>query len=127
MFYPRENRTVEHGQLVQVYRNLHNGFFSIRDKKTQLVLGYSHFIVLDNVTFRVQNGARARVKKTGSRNVHAFAEGTLRHCQKVVDDKRKREISYDPFATNDFYFVDTKEEVVSVPVLSCRNEKVYTI
>ncbi|MGD7008260.1 hypothetical protein [Metabacillus sp. 84] len=48
-----EGRTLSQGQKVQVYYNQHKGGYSIRDKKSHLVVAYAHSVFLKNCTFKV--------------------------------------------------------------------------
>jgi hypothetical protein len=46
-----KGRKLEIGQLVKVYYNLHDGSFSIMDKKTRLVYGHGNNILIKNPSF----------------------------------------------------------------------------
>lgn len=59
----------------KVYRNLHNGKFSI--VQDNVVVGHADYVELQNVTFTVSQAGRARVLKEKSKNVHAFVVGDL--------------------------------------------------
>ena len=60
---------------VQVYKNLHNGKWSI--KANGLVIGHADKVILSDVTGSVSEAGRQRVLKDKSKNVHAFLVGTL--------------------------------------------------
>ena len=77
MFQSYKNRTLEPGQKVQVYRNLHNKLYSIRDSRSKLVLGHSPVVHIKEGEFIVQEAGRQRVLQTGQKNVHAWIEGTF--------------------------------------------------
>jgi hypothetical protein len=62
---------------VKVYRNINNGLISIMSEKSRLVLSHSHSVLLENVTFNVNETGRQRVIQTNRKNVHAFAIGDL--------------------------------------------------
>lgn len=72
-----KERSVKQGQLVEVYRNLHNGKFSIRDAKTKLVLAHGTNFALENVVGIVNEAGRQRVLDEKRKNVHAFLRGNL--------------------------------------------------
>ena len=72
-----KGRTVSEGQVVEVYRNLHNGLISIRDAKTKHVLGHATNVCLTDVTFKVSQAGRERVLKEKRKNVHAIVKGRL--------------------------------------------------
>lgn len=63
--------------LVEVYRNLHKGTFSIRSVKTGKVIGHADVVELKDAKFVVRQGGRKRVLLEKKKNVHAFVRGTL--------------------------------------------------
>lgn len=72
-----KNRTAQVGQMVEVYRNLHNGLISIRDAKTKHVLGHATSVCLTDATFKVSQAGRERVLAEKRKNVHAVVKGRL--------------------------------------------------
>ena len=60
---------------VEVYRNLHNGVWSVRDCKTGLVVDHVNEITISNPTFVVQPAGRRKVIEQKRKNVHAFVRG----------------------------------------------------
>lgn len=62
---------------VEVYYNLHKHTFSIRDRKTRIVVGHADYVQLRNVTFHVSEAGRQRVLRERRKNVHAFVRGTV--------------------------------------------------
>ena len=62
---------------VEVYRNLHNGKLSVRDRKTKRVVAHVDNITLAGVCFRVSQAGRERVLREGRKNVHAFVSGKV--------------------------------------------------
>jgi hypothetical protein len=65
------------GTDVDVYWNLHKGAWSVRDRKTRLVVARVDAITLTDVQFKVSAAGNARVRSEGRKNVHAFARGTV--------------------------------------------------
>jgi hypothetical protein len=65
------------GTDVDVYWNLHKGAWSVRDRKTRLVVARVDAITLTDVQFIVSAAGNARVRAEGRKNVHAFARGTV--------------------------------------------------
>lgn len=63
------------GQMIKVYKNLHNGLWSIKDAQTNLVLGHMNKLELRDCEFIVSQAGRARVIKEGKKNVHAYVMG----------------------------------------------------
>lgn len=111
----------------RIYRNLHNGKLSIKDKKTGLVCGYSDCVILDNVKFVVLPSGKRRTIETGVRNVHAFVEGELVSAARFEQYKGraiettdgnpweiwegKNLIGYKPFEETGFFFVCSGREI----------------
>jgi hypothetical protein len=60
---------------VEVYRNLHNGMWSVRDCKTGLVVDHVHEIAIADPVFVVQPAGRRKVIQQQRKNVHAFVRG----------------------------------------------------
>lgn len=63
--------------LVEVYRNLNNGKWSIRDAVTGYVAGHAETVVLADAEFIVNEAGRQRVIREQRKNVHAYVKGTL--------------------------------------------------
>lgn len=80
--------TYEKDTQVEVYRNLHNGRWSVRGNKTKLVLGHADKVLLYDVEFVVGEKGRRRVLREGRKNVHAYARGYL--CNWVGDSYKNR-------------------------------------
>ncbi|WP_214796620.1 MULTISPECIES: hypothetical protein [unclassified Exiguobacterium] len=98
-FESRNGRTITEGQRVKVYRNLHNGKFSIQDAKTGLVLGYSDKVKLTDVKFKVNEAGRRRVIQEQRKNVHAFLVGNFAGHD---TEERSEPIYYNPYKVSKF-------------------------
>lgn len=87
------------GQTIRIYRNLHRDCFSIMlNRKVILHIGA---IVVTDAKFLVSQAGRARAKRDGRKNVHAFVEGRFNYnlytCLNFINPKSGREVSYTPF------------------------------
>ena len=105
-----KNRQIDFNAPVMVYKNLHNGKFSI--KQNNLVVGYCDNIILDNVTFKVSEVGRQLVIKTGHKNVHAYIVGyiNISNASNLLSSLKITEnmqLSYNPYKHNYFYFKST--------------------
>jgi hypothetical protein len=89
------------GKSVMVYRNLHNGKFSVLDRKTYRLLCHASSICLSSVEFKVREGGRQRVIKTKSKNVHAFVCGVV--TESVCADESFEDVSYNPYRAGSFF------------------------
>ena len=73
---------LKHGKSVSVYRNLSRKCFSIRDKKTGLVVAYADGFRIENAKCKVYESGRHRVLKNKQKNVHAMIDGIYTgNCQ----------------------------------------------
>ena len=124
MFQSRNGRVIEEGQRVRVYRNLHNGLFSIKDKKSGLVLGYTNNALLSDVTFIISKKGQERARKENTRNVHAYAEGFYMGEMSVNRDCL-RPITYNPFDHDTFVYRDSNRPVDKVERLLCNQSRIY--
>lgn len=98
-FTPYKGRSVNEGQRVKVYRNLHRGGYSIVDVKSGLVLGYADNITLFLARFTVRESGRQRVLQEKRKNVHAYVTGTL---VSTVGRPYNHEAYYNPYRTETF-------------------------
>ena len=62
---------------VDVYRNLRNGMWSVKNRLTGLVIGWVSTCMVQDATLVVQPAGNQRVRDTGRKNVHAFVRGNL--------------------------------------------------
>lgn len=85
------------GQKVKVYRNLHNGMFSVQDANG-IVVAHVPELHLKDAEMRVLEGGRQRVLTEKKKNVHAFVIGTVVHPHEAPDPGAALPISYNPYA-----------------------------
>lgn len=118
-----KDRTLEKGQIVRVYRNLHNGLFSIKDKKSGLVVAHASSVLLSNCKFKVSDKGRERVRKERRKSVHAHIEGEYQGVE--FENNLDTQAYYDPYKTD--YFVDKSNgEVLDTSELVwCEGKDVY--
>ena len=94
-----KNRSISYGQKVLVYKNLHNGLYSLMCPKSRVVLAHGMDFNLVDCYFRVNEAGRQKVIKEKRNNIHAFVLGIL------TDGLREREkvqVSYNPYKSNKF-------------------------
>ena len=95
---------------VEVYRNLHNGMWSVRDCKTGRVVDHVDDIIIANPTFVVQPAGRKKVLEQKRKNVHAFVRGEA--IEKTSRDRllvslllssyKQAEVTYNPYKYDSF-------------------------
>jgi len=95
-----KNNTLQDGDRVEVYRNLHKNCFSIR--KNGRVVDYRYddeMLTLVDVKFAVQPAGRAKVLREQKKNVHAFIRGTVSFETPVAYQEL---VSYNPYKADTF-------------------------
>lgn len=114
---------------MKVYRNLHNGKWSIMSTKNNLVMAHANHIILSDVVFKVNEKGRQRAILEKRKNVHAFAEGIVDvwngqpyknrriHVVSVnfnVDTGQWEQVSYNPYHFSNFFNVETLDIINNV-------------
>ena len=96
------------GDYYEVYRNLHNGLWSIRNPRNGRVEGHAKSAILQNCKFAVQPKGRAKVLSENRKNVHAFCRGTYmgevgkQSFPVYLTKENTISISYDPYENETF-------------------------
>lgn len=87
-----------------VYRNLHKGGFSVRDRSTGRVVAVVKNLLAYDCDLVVQPTGRERVLQSGRKSVHAFVR-----CNKVVvpdapvEANKCAALHYNPYVADHFY------------------------
>lgn len=136
---------MDNSPVVQVYRNLHNGSWSIRSVESGLIVAHAQSVVLDNATFKVSEAGRNRVLQEKRKNVHAVVQGSLwswngepfkgrrlvrqqpsAFFQALEAEKFLEEVSYNPYRFSYFFDVKTLDPVdKTVYAYFTANKKLY--
>lgn len=124
-----KGRTIEKGQVVEVYRNLHTGGFSIRCAKTKLVLAHSENVILKNVKFVVSQAGREKVIQTKHKFVHAFLRGEYVGFNWIIKPLEKKvPIYYNPYKTETFIKATSTEPIYETDgKVLAEDKKVYLL
>jgi hypothetical protein len=107
------------GDKVSVYRNLHNGLFTIKQRGGTLsgkVSGYAAAILLKNPFFAISDAGRERVLKMKQKMVHAYVRGEFVDAfNEEIDTKlaHYRCATYNPYHGNKFFDKNTMEDIDS--------------
>lgn len=109
---------------VQVYYNLHKKVWSVKDKKTGLVVDHCDEIYLQNCKFIVREGGRQRVIKEQRKNVHAFVEGDV-----IITDGKNigdffARLSYNPYK-NKAFVTTTGVEIHTANTVKLKDKGVF--
>ena len=98
--------TLQHGDRVEIYRNLHNNTFSVRrDGKVVRHIENFEILRLTDAKFAVQPAGRAKVLVEQKKNVHAFIRGTVDKEGGYLGEAPPHEIfevSYNPYKSDMF-------------------------
>jgi len=98
--------TLQHGDRVEIYRNLHNNTFSVRrDGKVVRHIENFEILRLTDAKFAVQPAGRAKVIVEQKKNVHAFIRGTVDKEGGYLGEAPPHEIfevSYNPYKSDMF-------------------------
>jgi hypothetical protein len=106
---------------VAVYRNLHNGLFSVRALDGAYkgkVVAHLSAVFLFHVKFRVSDAGRAAVLRTGRKNVHAWAEGWIQSRSFLPtgrDSMNSVTVSYNPRVAARFFLCDCTGRPLGTP------------
>lgn len=100
MIKPYKNRGVSYGQKVLVYKNLHNGLYSLMCPKSRRVLAHGTDFRLTDCHFRVSEAGRQRVIKEQRKNVHAFVLGILTDSEQL--GRVRIPVKYNPYVSKEF-------------------------
>lgn len=94
-------------RIVSVYRNLHNGKWSV--SQSNRVVCHADYIMLRDVRFTVRPAGRLKVLKEKKKNVHAFVKGYLvEYPYKIdIEDLGKWvSITYNPYKYDSFKIIN---------------------
>jgi hypothetical protein len=93
-------------QALQVYRNVNKGrdqyTYSMKDKGK--VVGHTQDLLLQDVSFRVSQKGKDRVRSEKRKNVHAYVKGEP--ISKKMKGKKFTRITYDPYKHDSFVTQD---------------------
>lgn len=110
-----------------VYFNLHKKLWSIRSVETGRVVSHAKTVVLTDVTPKVSEKGRERVLREKRKNVHAGLLGTV---GAVLPQDRlviPKPITYDPYKTPHFTYVDDGSEYKGSDFVSLNAEGFHKV
>ena len=128
------NGKLNHGDRVEIYRNLHNDTFSIR-RNGKVVKHLQHWqsIFLKDVKFAVQPAGREKVRREGKKNVHAFIRGTylapstFPHTTSEFKSKCTEWVTYNPYQNDHFTATVTDPETTFTSYQDVHEAKLVTL
>ena len=102
---------------VEVYFNLHQKLFSVRDCKTGKVFAHSTHVTIRDPKFVVRQSGRNRVLQERKKNVHAFVRGELEDLfHHGLDDLVEAvvhgiPVTYNPYKYESFVVKDSEQPI----------------
>lgn len=120
-----KGRTLEVGQVVQVYFNLHKKCYSIRDKKTGLVVAHASTVSVHSARLVVSQAGRERVLREKKKNVHAVVEGAFMSAGDVLQAGVIGTLHYNPYKVSQFVDRHTLEEVHTAKFVHCQDKQAF--
>ena len=111
---------------VDVYRNLSQGCWSVKDRSDGRVIGRADAVIVTDATFVVQPAGRAKVLREGQKNVHAFVRGTLSDIDIFNQEclSLPKEVTYNPYKYDSFVDKTTQEPVYYSPFARLSHKQV---
>jgi len=124
-----KNKNLEQGQKVFVYRNLHTGTWSVKDKKTNRVIKHTDTVFLRDVDFKVSKKGNERVRKQKSKNVHAGVQGFVddigAHLLLIHSLEDFTEVTYNPYKYKSFVIKNTEQPVYEAQIVLMVENRVF--
>lgn len=108
------------------YKNLNKGCWSLKLGSSGRVEHHKS-MVMSSVSFLVSEASRQAAIRKGQRSVHAWAVGDVMELDIPISLRpTDREVSYNPFKSDHFYYCDTGARVESAAILLFTEDvKVY--
>jgi hypothetical protein len=129
MFKLYRGRSVNVGERYKAYRNLNNSMFSLIAMNGEFkgkVVAHADSVTLMDVQFSVSQASRERACRERTRNVHAFAVGTLSslsYCE--IQTVLHEPITYHPFTMKSFVVVATQQPITITDNVLLQHGKAY--
>lgn len=99
-----KGREINFGTKCRIYKNLHNGLFSVMQNGK--VVAHVESFLLSEVSFFVSLQGRERVIKTKQKNVHAFVSGIIdqvnNNFEDIILSNPDKTVYYNPYLYNSF-------------------------
>lgn len=113
-----KGRKIDFSQNVEIYKNLHNGLWSVR--QNGLVVAHIESFMMRQVFFKVSQVGRSKVIREKRKNVHAFVCGLLDESKINFMQNQKEKLDfhaelvqasklyYNPYKTDHFMIKQAK-------------------
>lgn len=107
-----KNRSITVGDRVSIHLNLHRNDYAITALEGPYkgkVVAYAKCVSLQDVTFKVRENVRNRVREKGVKEVHAWVLGRL--SDNLHGSEQMREAYYNPYQVDTFVDRATKNPI----------------
>ena len=121
------------GKEARVYRNLHNGHFSVQDYQRGIgwrVAGHTQEILLSNCRFKINQTGRQRVVLEQRKNVHAYIQGVvidLNDMDSCHSQYKALRVTYNPYLFDSFVLLENSIPIYQVRYCLIQNSKVFIL
>ncbi|XZF51370.1 hypothetical protein ACSTWY_12845 [Rossellomorea marisflavi] len=111
-----------------MYRNLNalGEVFSIKDKKSGLVIAHADGFVISDVKCKVSEAGRQQVIRDNRKNVHAALDGVYQG-EVTLNEEHLDELTYNPYKNETFINKRTYEPIFEANKVYFTNGKAYLI
>lgn len=114
---------IDTGKRVQVYRNLHQNCWSVR--QSGKVMAHVDYLWLVKARMNVSAKGREKVLRTSQKNVHAYISGYVdtHYPACTLEDFYEEqgysweEISYNPYKSGNFHSKQTHQPIAEAPMV----------
>ncbi len=127
MITPFRNEYLDKECPVEVYRNTSRKGVVYSIRQDGIVRAHADELFLVNAEFIVREAGRKRVKRTGTKNVHAWVRGELATFVKPdkYDKRALHQVKYDPRKLKTFVKVKTGKAIKEAPAVSLTSKGVF--
>jgi hypothetical protein len=116
-----KGRELHEGQWIEVYYNLHKHCYSIRDKRTGLVVAHADVVAVKNPHFKVSQAGRRRVLAEKRKNVHAVIEG--QYMAQLPNMEEMKTAYYNPYTCETFIDKETGKPLQYAKYAICKDKQ----
>lgn len=119
-----KGRTLNEDKKAEVYFNLHDHVFSVR--QDGLVVIHSDVVIVEDVTFKVYESRRQKVIASECKNVHARVYGYVVSTDRDdVNLTDCREAYYNPYRVHTFVDKETMEPIEECEIMYLIDKRMF--
>ena len=119
------DQLIKEGDAVVVYYNFRKKCYSIVNKKTGRVCGYSNQFMIKDVISKVYEKRRQLVLRDKRKNVHAFLIGSYIENEIELNVDKMKKLYYNPYKTSSFINYENGEHFNSSSLVFLTKDFIY--